>query len=175
MEKLRFYMVGNEYVDYLREAEMSVRGFSRVPHNDYASVGRKPKFYCGVVLSVAGKDYYVPVSSYKQQKADNFIIYSENGKAVASLRFNYMFPVPPGLATIMEINQERGSYKRLLLMELKYCSDNGEKIRQLAERTYRRVLGGKNPGLTHNSCNFKLLESKCEEYHRNRSEISPSR
>ena len=164
MNKLRFYMVGNDYVDYLREAETAIRGFSRVPHNDYAQRGRKPKFYCGVVLTVAEKDYYVPVSSYKHQKADNFIIYAENGRAVASLRFNYMFPVPPGLATIMEINQESGSYKRLLLMELKYCSDNSERIRLLAERTYRRVLGGKNPGLTYNSCDFKLLEKKCEEY-----------
>ena len=34
----------------------------------------------------------------------------------------------------------------------------------MAERTYKRVLLGKNPGLIHNSCDFKLLESACTSY-----------
>lgn len=35
MEKLNFYIVNNEYVSYLKEAEIKKRGFSRVPNMAY--------------------------------------------------------------------------------------------------------------------------------------------
>ena len=37
-------------------------------------------------------------------------------------------------------------------------------IQHLAERTYKRVLLGKDQGLVVNSCDFSLLETKCAEY-----------
>ena len=96
MNKLNFYTVDLEYVNFLKRTEQEKRGFSRVPNMDYGDQ-RKPKFLCGVVLQVNGMNYYVPVTSYKQQKPDNFLIKASNGQVVSSLRFNYMFPVPDGL------------------------------------------------------------------------------
>lgn len=164
MKKLNFYTVDLSYVDYLKDAECKRRGFTRVPNMAYGDK-RKQKFLCGVVLQVGGKDYYVPVTSYTQQKPDNFLIRAANGQVTSSLRFNYMFPVPKELIAERTIaNEPDRAYRALLTQELQYCIKNQETICRLAERTYKRVLLGKNPGLIQNSCDFKLLESACASY-----------
>ena len=60
-------------------------------------------------------DYYVPVTSYKQQKPDNFLIKTPKGQVVSSLRFNYMFPVPAELISVRIIASEPDSAYRALL------------------------------------------------------------
>ncbi len=164
MDKLNFYTVDLGYVALLKSAEQEKRGFSRVPDMDYGNQ-RKPKFLCGIVLQINSINYYVPVTSYKQQKPDNFLIKAANGQVVSSLRFNYMFPVPDGLLLerIIATEPDR-AYRALLAQELRCCIKNQETIRLLAERTYRRVLLGKNPGLVANSCDFKLLEQVYSAY-----------
>ena len=164
MENLDFFVVNSAYVTYLQDAENAVRGFSRVPNVDYG-ITRKQKFLCGVVLKINELDYYVPVTSYKIKKPDNFLICADNGAVVSSLRFNYMFPVPTDAITRRIIDTEPDvKYRALLSQELRYCIKNQNEIRRLAERTYKRVLLGKNPGLVINSCDFKLLELKCNEW-----------
>lgn len=164
MDKLNFYTVDLRYVNFLKNAEQEKRGFSRVPNMDYVTQ-RKPKFLCGVVLQVNSMNYYVPVTSYKQQKPDNFLIKAANGQVVSSLRFNYMFPVPDQLISVRIIADEPDrSYRALLSQELRYCIKNQETIQHLAERTYKRVLLGKDLGLVANSCDFRLLEQAYSSY-----------
>lgn len=164
MEKLNFYIVNNEYVNYLKEAEIKKRGFSRVPNMAYGK-NRKQKFLCGVVLNIHKLLYFAPVTSYKKKQADNFLIYADNGRVTSSLRFNYMFPIPPELLHIRKIDDEPDhAYRALLSQELKYCIKNQSQIRFMAQRTHKRVMLGKNPGLLLNSCDFALLEQKCIEY-----------
>lgn len=164
MEDLNFYIIDSSYARYLQAAEAEARGFSHVPNMDYAE-DRKPKFLCGIVLQVSGMNYYVPVSSCKIQKPDNFLIYAANGKVTSSLRFNYMFPVPSGILAVRSIKGEPDpAYRALLAQELRHCIKHQEKIRSLAERTYKRVMLGLDKGLVANSCDFKFLEGKCAEY-----------
>lgn len=164
MDKLNFYTVDLLYVNYLKNAEQEKRGFSRVPNMDYGDQ-RKQKFLCGVVLQVNSMNYYVPVTSYKQQKPDNFLIKAANGQVVSSLRFNYMFPVPNQLISVRIIADEPDrAYRALLSQELRYCIKNQETIQHLAERTYKRVLLGKDLGLVANSCDFRLLEQAYSSY-----------
>ena len=164
MGKLNFYTVDLDYVRYLQNAEQKRRGFSRVPNMAYSDK-YKQKFLCGIVLQVNNLDYYVPVTSYKQQKADNFLIVADNGKVVGSLRFNYMFPVPKELVAVRVIVEEQDrAYRALLAQELRYCIKKQDTIQKFAERTYKRVLLGKDIGLVSNSCDFTLLEQKCAEY-----------
>jgi len=164
MTKLNFYSAHTEYVLYLQRAEQEKRGFSRVPNMVY-NEKYKQKFLCGIILQVNDVDYYVPVTSYKQQKPDNFLIVADNGQVVSSLRFNYMFPVPKEFVTVRIINNEQDrAYRALLAQELRYCIKNQNVIQNLAKRTYRRVLLGKDIGLVVNSCDFLLLERKCIEY-----------
>ena len=128
MDKLNFYIVDFDYVKFLKEAEQEQRGFSRVPNVEYGEQ-RKPKFLCGIVLQINDIDYYVPVTSYKQQKPDNFLIKADNGKVTSSLRFNYMFPIPKGLVTERTIAAEPDkAYRALLAQELRYCIANQEQI-----------------------------------------------
>ena len=169
MRKLDFYTIDLAYVSYLKQAELAKRGFSRVPNMEYGKE-RKQKFLCGVVLSVNDVEYYVPVSSFKEQKPDNFLILADNGKVVSSLRFNYMFPIPKGLASVRRIADEPDlAYRRLLAQELRYCIRHQEQIQKLAERTHKRVLLGKNTGLVLNSCDFRLLEESCKSWEKNNS------
>lgn len=78
-----------------------------------------------------------------------------------------MFPVPEDLLSERSIvNEPDRAYRALLSQELRYCIKNQETIRHLAERTYKRVLLGKNPGLLANSCDFRLLE-QCYLSHTN--------
>ena len=83
-----------------------------------------------------------------------------------------MFPVPNKLVTARVIVKEQDrAYRALLAQELRYCIKNQTTIQHLAERTYKRVLLGKDIGLVVNSCDFLLLEQKCVEY--NANQISP--
>lgn len=164
MEKLNFYTVDLNYVQYLKDAENQTRGFSRVPNMVYGSF-RKPKFLLGVVLNVNGVDYYVPVTSYKTKKPDNFLIHADNGAVTSSLRFNYMFPIPKDMVSERVISSEPdAAYRSLLAQELRYCIKHQAEIQKLAERTYKRVLLGKDPGLVANSCAFTFLEGTCKAW-----------
>ncbi|MGN1468208.1 MAG: type III toxin-antitoxin system ToxN/AbiQ family toxin [Ruminococcus sp.] len=165
MEKLKFYLVPYDYIQYLQNAEIEARGFSRVPNLDYGN-NRKQKFVCGVVLSINNIDYFAPITSYKINKPDNFLIMnSKQNKVLSSLRFNYMFPVPMNIIKIYSFsNISDLKYRSLVLEEYAYCIKNQNVIKKLANRTYKRVLLGKDMGLVYNSCDFKLLEEKCREY-----------
>ena len=164
MENIDFYKLDLDYLKYLQETEKQKRGFTRVPNMEYGKT-QKPKFMCGIILQIHGTDYYVPVSSYKIQKPDNFIICADAGHAISSLRFNYMIPVPKEMVTVRKIeNEPDRAYRSLLSQELRYCIKHQATIRRLAERTYHRVILGKNPGLVKNSCDFAFLEQKCCEY-----------
>lgn len=163
MYKLCFYLVDSQYVQHLKQHEISQRGFSRVPNVEYEQ-GRKPKFLCGVVLQVNGFDYFVPVSSYKIKQPDNFVI-RVHDKVVSSLRFNYMIPCPQDTLKMRDFTAEPDlKYRLLLVNELDYCRKHQAQICRAAERTYFRVTQKLNVNLVKNSCDFRLLEHACLEY-----------
>ncbi|MFI3177772.1 MAG: type III toxin-antitoxin system ToxN/AbiQ family toxin [Eubacteriales bacterium] len=167
MSKLDFYHVNTTYLEYLKRAEEQERGFTRVPNMEYFS-GRKQKFVLGIVLQIHNCDYYVPITSYKKQMPDNFLIKANDGTVVSSLRFNYMFPIPQNMVSVKALeNESDEKYRRLLSQELLYCKEKESVIQNRAERTYLRVVLNKNESLVHNSCDFKLLEGKCNEFERN--------
>ena len=164
MDKLNFFTVDLAYLHFLQAEEAGKRGFTRVPTMDYGP-GRKQKFLLGIVLCVNGVDYYAPVTSYKTKMPDNFLILAKSGDVTSSIRFNYMFPVPGSMVAEHVIASEPDmKYRALLAQELRYCIKHQEEIQHLAERTHRRVLLGKNPGLVNNSCDFLFLEEKCKEW-----------
>lgn len=144
LKDLDFYIVPNSYITYLQKAESIKRGFTRVPNMDYGK-NHKPKFICGIVLEINDVSYFVPVSSYKFKKPDNFLICDKNGNTISSLRFNYMFPVPLKIIKQRRIDIEPDlKYRALLAQELKYCKDNQDTIRNLAKRTHKRVMLAKS-------------------------------
>ena len=153
-----------EYVNHLRNFESSIRGISHVPFVDYESHNRKGKFFCGVVLEINGFQYYVPVSSKTNNHQNAFFLYDKN-KRIASLRFDFMFPVPDKLITEIKItNEPDNHYRAPLQKELQICRIYTSVIRDKALETYtKRTLGDKSRG-SEKSCDFRLLEGACSIY-----------
>ena len=164
---MEFYFVDNDYVKYLQDYEISKRGFTRVPNMDYPEKN-KQKFVFGSVLNINSHFYFVPVTSYNIQKSENICIPSPFNPKVfsSSIRFNYMFPVPKECLTLFDFSEiEDINYFRLVLHEYHYLKALKKDVESKAFETYKKItdkICSKN--LISNSCDFKILETACDEY-----------
>lgn len=166
--KISFYYVDEKYIEYLKRTEINTRNFTTVPNVKYAN---SEKFVYGAVMEIDGMDYFVPVSSYKKEQEDNIVIKvkdrnSKKGKAVGSLRFNYMIPVPKNCLYPVDFKNDRFTEKDKILLEKEYrfCKSKRSAIQKQAQRTYNRVISCVDSELVRNSCDFKLLEKAYEEF-----------
>lgn len=156
---LSFYDVDTEYVNYLRQYE------NKIPFMEYKE---RNKFLCGVVLTVHDINYFVPVSSNKNNYKSSFVIYDKdsygNKVPLSSLRFSFMFPCPIENVAIKDINSETDiKYKSLTRKEYEYCNKHIDDIRKQAIKIYKLALQKENRE-RYNLCNFQLLEEKYSEY-----------
>jgi protein AbiQ len=164
---LFFYDVNLDYIKYLKEAEKSKRGFTRVPDIEYQN---EKKMVCGVVLEMNGCKYYVPVSSYKTQQANNLLIRLDDDKfnpVKGSLRFNYMFPVDDRYITKRDFAKEKPGRAEFLRRQWVYCNSIEDDIKKMAQNTYDAVVKGSDKGLVKASCDFRLLEEAAKKYKQN--------
>ena len=158
-KRLDFFQVDAAYIAYLLKYD------SRVPKVDYSAVNAHEKFLCGIVLKVHGHDYFAPISSFRTSQRTNIIIKDINGKDVASIRFSFMIPVPPGAITVKRIADEPSAkYRNLLNMELQYCRRNANAIYSRAKFVYEAVTIKKDPLMLKNCCDFSTLETACAAY-----------
>lgn len=75
---LKFYYVKQEYIEYLKNAEMKARGFTCVPNTNYAN---REKFFYGTVLTKSnGINYFVPVSSQIKKDQNSVVIKTSEKK-----------------------------------------------------------------------------------------------
>jgi protein AbiQ len=157
--QLDFYQVDAAYIAHL----LTIDG--RVPKVDYSSVSDHDKFLCGIVLKVNGHDYFAPISSFRTPQRTNIIIKDDNGKDVASIRFSFMIPVPPGAFSVKRIADEPSAKYRILLnMELQFCRRNANAIYSRARFVYDAVTVKKDSLMVKNCCDFKALEAACAGY-----------
>lgn len=161
-----FYYVDSNYIEFLQNAErLHHNGITHVPNVDYAN---RRKFLNGVVYETEGKiKYFVPVSHYSKNKENNIVIkIHEYGKEViaASLRFNFMIPVPEKCLIPLDFkdnSQFQSNYERIkiqkdyLYIKKKVKMKN---IQKIAKQTYDSVINNKDKNLVKNSCDFPLLE-----------------
>jgi protein AbiQ len=158
-KQLYFYEVKADYIAHLFDID------SKVPRVDYSATSKHDKFLCGIVLSVKSHDYFAPISSFTTPQRTNLIIKNEDGKAVSSIRFSFMIPVPPGVVTVKQFNDEPSvDYRRLLELELRFCRRNSKTIHRQAKFVYNTVIENKDPIMVKNCCNFLALEAACIEY-----------
>ena len=167
MENLSFFYVPTDYVNYLRNFETNIRGFSHIPLVDYESHNRREKFFCGIVLQINDYQYYVPVSSNTRNHQNTFYLY-DNNRRLSSLRFDFMFPVPHELIRVFDVQQEPDiNYRNLIEKELTACRKGAGTIRNMAFQTYIE-LAAPERNLTverrEHSCDFRLLEGACDIY-----------
>lgn len=164
--KIAFYYVDVEYINFLKEKELTRYGYTNVPNVSYSN---NNKFFYGVVLLVNNIPYYVPVSSYTKKQEHNLQIkieHNHSSEIVGTLRFNYMIPVPYEAIRVVDFKDNRFSEKERIKLqkEYKYCLKKIDNIKKLAKKTYDQVMEGKKLQLIGNSCDFKLLEKAYKEY-----------
>ena len=154
---LNFYDVKEPYAAYLRKFER------RIPNIHYAS---NNKFVCGIVLSIHGCNYFAPISSNTAKQRTSLLILDERGKAISSIKFSFMFPIPETEVVRKDfaaIRAENPHYADVLTKEYQFCRKNEERILQKAQQVY--AIGcNRSHWLAENCCDFLMLEDKCAEW-----------
>ena len=163
--KLNFYVVDDNYIDYLRKFDK---------HVAYNKNQTRP--YIGVVIMLDKHYYFAPLFSPKQkhktykENLTFFKINSKTEKSLGIIRFSNMIPVPQESINLLDIKNKSYGYKRLISEQYSYINmtKNKQKIINKAEKIYKIVTNNKNNKMSkfykELSCNFKLLEEKSEEY-----------
>ena len=130
MGKFQFYHINEHYISYLHSIDTRVQ---------YNKGQRRP--YVGIVLSINGIDYYVPLESPKPNhvniKGGGPVMKLDDGR-LGLMGFNNMIPVIPSCLIKFDIQSiENENYKMLLLNQLNYCNKNRDLILQ---RTFQIIV-----------------------------------
>ncbi len=155
MDKLNFYEIESDYINYLRRTD------SKIPQPS-KTINSKP--FCGIVLNLGETNYYAPISSFIIPQQTNFLI-KDGNKVISSIRFSFMIPVPQYALILKDFSKEESNYASLLEKEHRYCKENIEKIRKKALNVYNNRLNNKDMFII-NCCDFKKLESQCLLYNK---------
>lgn len=155
--KLRLYRVSEQYIVFLHSID------NRVQLNKGE---RRP--YVGVVLSVNGIDYFVPMESpkpnHKNVKSGIHLMRIDEGK-YGLLGFNNMIPVRREALIRFDIGDEPDEqYRQLLWNQIAWCNDHKDIICSHAEKTYNMVLSGKSMFHLQICCDFKKLEKASKRF-----------
>lgn len=158
-ETLKFYIVDDEYIEYLKEFDT---------HVSWNKEQKRP--YIGIVLRVENYLYFAPLYSYKAgydkyKENPSFIrVQDRKGRNVSIIRFAEMIPVPENAITLLDFNSRGDKYKDLLQAESNFINDNKDVIYSKAKKIYRNVRKLKIPFFVGISCNFEILEQKSKLY-----------
>lgn len=168
MMDIDFYLVDNEYIQFLKQYELKNRGFTCVPNTHYSS---REKFFYGAILKNNGFNYFVPVSHNTKSDINTIVIFGKKKKTsdkpykYGSLKFMYMIPVPNQMLTKLNISGiEDMQRRRKVFDELAFCRRNVGKIQATARKTYDALTVSTNPKMLNNACDFKLLEQAYERF-----------
>lgn len=156
--ELKFYEVNADYLDYLRGFDIRV------------SQKGDRTFIC-VEVSFGEKDYYLPLTSKVKTKSGKkrssqvtTKVMNSKGEAIACILYNNMLPIPKSELTYIDFKGHKyQTYFEAEYQDLKYRI---EEIKKKAYKVYCLRTGDKNPFMKEICCDFKLLETKCEEWTR---------
>lgn len=166
-KKLFLVRIDSNYCDYLRKFD------KRVPYN-FKQKDLRP--FVGVLFTVNNYKYFAPLSSPKQKhlkmknKLDFFKL--ADGK-LGAINFNNMLPVRNINVILLDLNAkfesiEKQQYYRLLKKQLFWLNRNSDKLYSQSRKLYSKYLDNTlAPSIFARCCDFKLLETKCDEYNQN--------
>lgn len=133
--------------------------------------------YIGVVLTINGYNYYIPMSSPKKSDYINYekniirndtktiIRIHEGGRLYGTLRISNMIPVPITELEPYIIKDEKDlKYKQVILGELRYINSNTNKIVKYAKIVYNQKIKNVDIGYIRNTVDFKVLEEKLSKW-----------
>lgn len=170
-EKLKWYVVNKEYVDYLRKYD------DKVEKIDYDT---RLKPYIGILIKIDKFNYYVPISSvkekhYKIKEGMDFIKIIQKDKILGVLNINNMIPILDNHVKILKYkdiqdyrefksDNEKRLYISFLSLELDLINDKMDKIKKSALKLYNEKINNPTSNISKRCCDFKLLEEKSRLY-----------
>lgn len=173
---MKICIVNTTYVDYLRDA-----ADAKVLKNEEDNRTRK---YVGVVLTIGGFNYFVPLSSPKPTD----YIYKDGIRTIrksvvpihrivvkcgnnldffGKLKFSSMIPVPDNEYSLLDVDSiEDKKYKSIIENQIRYIRKNSNILQKKhAEVIYKQKTNNiSNAPYLNDTVDFKLLELKCKEY-----------
>lgn len=153
---IKFYDVDKNYINFLKTID------SQIPNIEYEG---NNKFVCGIVLTINNINYYAPISHMTNRQRTNIQI-TENGRALSTIRFSFMFPAMENVLTVKDfsvIAQNNQQYADLLSAEYRFCRTHEAEIYNKALQVYK-IGCNKNHVLNYTCCDFKKLEEHYLEY-----------
>lgn len=160
---MRIYRIKEDYINSLRKSD------DKVLKNKSE---KRP--YLGVVFSVNGYDYFVPLSSPKKKHLtmkNTKDFHKINGGIYGVINFNDMIPVKSTELIYYDIAKEPElEYKKLLEKQQEELSKIEKTIRKKAEKLYELYSTADDKltpfdlSVKARCCNFPLLEQKCNTY-----------
>lgn len=172
-QKMKWIIVNEEYLNYLREAE------KRIPRTDYGTDKYKPFF--GVLYEVDDLYYVTQVSHpqerhnrIKQQK-DFFKLFDKNKRErlIAVVNLNYMFPVPKSqtspfikknIHTYRSFKTEKEKSKYIDLLDKEIAIINSMDLGTKAQELYRLKYEKPDDIVSKRCIDFKAMEKMATEY-----------
>lgn len=170
-EKLKWYIVDKEYVNYLRKYDDKVENIN---------YNLKLKPYIGILININEFNYYVPISSpkekhYKIKEDIDFFKIMQNDKIIGVLNINNMIPILDDSVKILKYaeiekyrnfksNREKDLYISFLSFELDLINKKIDKIKRNALKLYNEKINNSMSNISKRCCNFVLLEEKSRLY-----------
>lgn len=168
--KLNLYRVSDKYINYLRKFESKI-------YDNKEEIRIHERKYVGIVLTINGFNYYIPMSSPKKSDyldinkkiirndTKTIIRIHEGGRLYGTLRISNMIPVPiTELEPYIVSNEKDLKYKEVILGELRYINANSNKIIKYSKTVYNQKIKNIDIGYIKNTVDFKLLEEKFNDW-----------
>ena len=159
--------VNSRYCDYLRQYDYRV---------SYNANEKELRPFVGVLFEIEDIKYFAPLSSPKQKhlKMKNKLDFLkiDDGK-LGAINFNNMLPVNDKNVILLDLNAkfdsvEKQQYYKLLKKQIFWLNRNSDKLYSQSKELYLKYLDNTlAPSIFARCCDFKLLETKCEEYNQN--------
>ena len=160
MGKLLFYEIQADYIDYLSR-------FAEHLFKNAKITQKHSRKYIGILFEINRMKYFAPLSSFKpkHRKMNETLDFIKIGD-MAVINLNNMFPVPDGIYSLKNPNDESDfQYKTLLNNEIRIIKQKTELILNNANAVYQDKLTNDGKSKLSKRCNdFRLLEEKCKEY-----------
>lgn len=160
MEKLLFFEIENEYIEYLSKFSEHLFQNAKITQ----SYSRK---YIGILFEVNGFKYFAPLSLFKpkHKRLSETIDFIKIGD-MAVINLNNMFPVPDGIYSLKNPKTEKNfQYQTLLNNEIRIIRKKQDLIINNSKSVYNHKISNDGKSKLSQRCNdFKLLEIKCMEY-----------
>lgn len=143
-DKLVFYNVSDDYIEYLRNIDDKVM---------YNKPEKHQRPYVGFLLMLNDMRYLVPLSSQIRKSNDVTIVIPDrvtetqkiNNQAnniqdkIAVIKFNCMIPILEDVIKKIDLDKmenEDSEYRDLLVKEILFCSENKDRIIGRAKKAY---------------------------------------